>query len=220
MVAGLLLFDWLQRIVTFISWKLVIVASTAIVVIGELLTENGIIAFASQFTIDPRTAHYRRLIWRFGTESVEKNPLIGIGFDSYERLSWMPPSVDNQWLLLAMRFGIFPALAMLITVLVALYMLSSRSMRFPEIDRRAFVGIAISLFTVSLLGFSVAYFGGAQTWYYMLLGLAVAIGFASQAARPSVRIRRQDLRERRQHSEGDDRPQPRVLSSEQSDEDD
>ena len=188
--SGLLMIDWLQRIVTFLSWKLIIPLAAAALFILHLGTENGLIPLLTQFTLDPTTAYFRQLIWRFGTESVANNPWIGIGHDSYERPTWMlTDSVDNHWLLLAMRFGLFPAIAMLFAVLVSLYSLSKTSVLYNETDRRSMVGVAIAVFSFSLLGFSVAFFGGAQTWFYLLLGMSVGLGYASVRRPVRVQLR-------------------------------
>ena len=70
--------------------------------------------FISHFTFDPQTGWYRVAIWDFGSASVLNHPLLGIGLADWERPRWMASdSVDNFWLLTAMRYGI-PAVVLLL----------------------------------------------------------------------------------------------------------
>jgi len=55
----------------------------------------------------PSTAWNRYMIWQFGSDEVMRNPIFGMGqFSDWQRAPWMPASIDNEWLLAAMRFGL------------------------------------------------------------------------------------------------------------------
>lgn len=171
---GLLVADKLEKRIEFISWRVVIPCFVGLMLVANMMTEKGIIPWLSRFTLNPQTAHYRRLIWRYGSESVERNPWFGIGFTGYERLHWMPQTVDNHWLLIAIRYGLLPAVVLLVVALFTILSLAQASTKYQEADRKLLVGIAVSLFTFTLLGFSVAFFGGSKTWFYMLVGIGVS----------------------------------------------
>ena len=65
-------------------------------------------------TFNSGTAYWRLHIWNFGSAEVWRNPLFGIGLNDWARPSWMwTASVDNFWLLTAMRYGI-PAFLLLV----------------------------------------------------------------------------------------------------------
>lgn len=175
-MGGLLLaIDWFQRLAKFISWKVIIPLFGILLIVVHFGSQNGIFKVIIRYTLNPSTGYYRQLIWEYGVQSVLNHPLFGIGFTGYQRLSWMQETVDNHWLLLAIRFGVFPAFAILIVVIVAVARLSLFSMRGSEVERRIRVAMAISLFSFTMLGFSVAFFGGIQAWFYMFLAACVSI---------------------------------------------
>lgn len=178
----------LQRLVSFLTWQLNVILISAMLLVAHLVSENGIVNVFIRYALNPTTARFRRLIWRYGTASVEKHPWFGIGFTDYERLPWMVPSVDNYWLLLAIRFGLLPAVMIFIVCIAAIWLLALRAPKMPEVERRLRVGIAISLFGLSLLAFTVSIYGGIQTWFYMLLGVTVSMaGLGSAGLAPPSR---------------------------------
>ncbi|WKL39822.1 O-antigen ligase family protein (plasmid) [Sinorhizobium meliloti] len=70
--------------------------------------------YISHFTFDAQTGWYRLAIWEFGSASVLNHPILGIGLTEYARPSWMgSASVDNFWLLIAIRHGI-PAVVLML----------------------------------------------------------------------------------------------------------
>ena len=63
--------------------------------------------FMSYATFSSANAYWRAAINQYGMENVWANPYLGIGFANWKRPSWMGSnSVDNFWLLMAMRHGI------------------------------------------------------------------------------------------------------------------
>ncbi len=182
LIAGfLLILERLQRVVTIMTWRLNVIVLSSLMLVAHLTSEGGLVNVLVRYTLNPQTARFRRLIWRYGTASVEKHPWIGIGFTDYERLPWMVPSVDNYWLLLAIRFGLAPAVLIFVVCIAAIWLISLRSAKMPEIERRLRVGLAISLFGLALLAFTVSVYGGLQTWFYMLLAATVSMTAMSSA---------------------------------------
>lgn len=176
--ATLLAVDWLQRFVTFVSWKVILPTLGVFVLLLHLGSQNGLINVIIRLTLNPQTGYFRQLIWQYGTLSVDKHPFFGIGYEGFERPSWMPESVDNHWLLLAIRFGALPAFTIGFIAIAVVCILCLNSNRGSEIERRLRVSLAASLFSLCLMGFSVAFFGGMQTWFYMLIAIAVSIAIA------------------------------------------
>lgn len=187
---ALIAIDWAQKFIEFISWKIILLFSGMLMLAVHFMTERGIIVFFSSFTLNPQTSAFRRIIWQYGTQSVEKHPWFGIGFSEYERPAWMlSSSVDNHWLLLAMRFGLIPAIATLIVSIAGVVLLASASAKASEDERRLLVGLAIALFSIVLLGFSVAFFGGAVYWFYMMFAIALSLAKAPPVGMgPRIRI--------------------------------
>ncbi|MEL7444646.1 MAG: hypothetical protein AAGK02_02400 [Pseudomonadota bacterium] len=183
LIAGsLLTFDYVQRITSFVSWRLFIPGLAALLAAIHIASPSGIVAILVRYTLNPQTGRFRTLIWEYGTASVERHPWVGIGFQEYVRLRWMVPSVDNHFLLLAIRHGLVTPVLFFLVSVVGVAMLALASRGKPEPERRFLVGIAICLFAFVIVSFTTSFFGGAQTWFYMMIGVAISLGAAR--ARP------------------------------------
>ena len=70
---------------------------------------------AQMIALNSNTAWYRYMLWQYGSAEVMRHPIFGMGlFSDWAKASWMvKTSVDNQWLVLAMRWGI-PGVALMI----------------------------------------------------------------------------------------------------------
>lgn len=180
----LVAFDKLQHLVRELSWTLLIGATSLFLLLVQMTSNSGVPMLIGRYlTFDPATAYYRQLIWRYGMESVWANPWTGIGFAGYERPIWMiSESIDSHWLLLAVRFGILPAAALLMATVMALVALSRASMTAPPPDQRFYRGIAVSLFVMALSMFTVALWGSIQCWFNILLGACVACALHGRPA--------------------------------------
>jgi hypothetical protein len=126
--------------------------------------------FISHFTFDPQTGWYRVAIWDYGSASVLNHPMLGIGLADWERPRWMvSDSVDNFWLLTAMRHGI-PALVLLlgscIYTMVAVTTAKSAD-RMVEICRVAYL---ISIITFLFVGVTIQFSHGIYAWFVFILG--------------------------------------------------
>lgn len=172
---ALIVYDWVQKRVDVINWRNFIFAGTCGAGLIQLLSENGLVAWILRFTLNPQTGAFRRLIWEYGTASVAKHPLIGIGYTEYERALWMPPTVDNHWLMLGIRHGLLTPVFIGLACVVIILRLSTLSARQSEIGRRFYVGFAIAMFIFALMGFTVAFFGSIQYWFYMLMGAGMSL---------------------------------------------
>lgn len=150
-----------------ILWSIVAVAFLA----AQFGTNQGAAKFfISHFTFDPQTGWYRVAIWDFGSASVLNHPLLGIGLADWERPRWMASdSVDNFWLLTAMRHGI-PALVLLlgscIFMMIAITTAGSTD-RTVEICRVAYL---ISMITFLFVGATIHFSHGIYAWFMFVVG--------------------------------------------------
>ncbi|HMP56173.1 MAG TPA: hypothetical protein PKD92_06355 [Novosphingobium sp.] len=181
---GLIAYEFVQRQVRELSWRLFILAGTVFIVVIELASNSGVIGLLSRYlTFDAQTAFYRQLIWDFGSQTALRNPLIGIGYADYERPVWMVSnSVDAHWLLLALRDGIPCSLSLLAASVIALIGLSRASAKVPRADQLFYRGIAISLFVLIISMFTVYLWGGVAMWFTVILGACVACSQRSYKA--------------------------------------
>lgn len=102
---GLLGYDIIFRSIRT-RWRLFATMAVVAYIFGVIFIEANPIVYAiSNFTFNSATAFNRVRIWQLGTDVVASSPVFGIAFSDWPRPQWMPPSVDNYWLLIAMRYG-------------------------------------------------------------------------------------------------------------------
>ena len=96
-------------------WKILGWITAVSYVFLDIVGNRPPLVIMSRFVaFDQGTAWARYLIWQYGTAYVGRRQLFGGGlFSDWEREPWMPTSVDNHWLLLAMRWGI-PGIALML----------------------------------------------------------------------------------------------------------
>ena len=106
---------------------------------------------------------------------MERNPLFGIGFRDYPKPHWLTASVDNFWLVVALRYGMVG-----LGLLVAAYVMHFRAIAKAEIgraaDKQVRLGYLVTLFALALtlvtvhiwgnLSVIVMFFIGAGGWLY------------------------------------------------------
>ena len=112
--AGLIFYDWVMR-ANAARWKIFFATLVVIYVAIDLYSARSpFAAVLSRVTFNASTAYNRILIWQYGTDEVMRNPIFGMGlFQDWIRPSFMVESIDNHWLLMAMRFGL-PGIALLL----------------------------------------------------------------------------------------------------------
>ena len=154
-------------------WKLL----GALVLVAYLIVEFGsnqtpVQFYISKFTFDQQTGWVRLLIWQYGSASVLDHPLFGVGFGNWARPGWMPDSIDNFWLLIAIRHGI-PGLAfMLGACLWIVFAVSSREYSDEQLSncRTAYL---ICMVNCLFVGTTVHFWAAPYVWFLFLLGSGV-----------------------------------------------
>jgi O-antigen ligase len=152
---------------------LIFVGILSYVCIDLASSRSPIEIYISYLTIEANTAWYRVAIWQFGTLSVWQHPWFGIGWNEYSRPDWMVvASVDNFWLLNAMRFGLPAAIILLLLLLfVSVSVVCNRGL--PERVKRyrtAFIVVLVSYF---LVGWTVHFWGGVYVMFLFIVGSGV-----------------------------------------------
>lgn len=130
-----------------------------------------------------QTSAYSRInIWNFGIENVWANPVFGLGLRDWARPTWLPDSVDNFWLLNAMRFGL-PGIAILLAALVAILRRVARAPLATAEDRRARAAYLVAFGGLAVAGGTVHYWHAMLAFVMFIFGsgLWVATGGAAVA---------------------------------------
>ena len=157
-------------------WLLVGLAAAAFIFLEFASNRGPIIILIETVTLDPQTGWWRYYIWQYGSQSVTQYPLFGIGLNDWARPYWMAPaSVDNFWLLIAMRHGV-PGITLLIAAIVTHVVQVVRAKGLPEERQNirtgymiGLVGLCFTLTTVhvwDVLAVYVMFYLGAASFLY------------------------------------------------------
>ena len=130
----------------------------------------------SYATFSAHNAYYRELIFEWGMVNVWAHPIFGIGLNDWVRPSFMHhSSMDNFWLVMAVRYGIPGFLLLAIGYLIVIFRVMRRDFAGQErmiLLRRAwvftFLGLTFTLCTVHIWTniYSFVFFMfGAGVWF-------------------------------------------------------
>jgi hypothetical protein len=149
-----------------ILWAIVIFINVAIYLYSGESVARFFISHAPLF--DSWSAYYRLLIWNYGTETVLNHPVFGIGYNEYERPSWMAPSVDMFWLNHAIMFGFPGVMLMALTFVSSAALVGIRSGLDARVnDFRT--GYLITLAGFFMVGWTVHFWNGTYSFFLFLV---------------------------------------------------
>jgi hypothetical protein len=155
-------------------WLLFGLTVAAYIVVDMLSNRTPITILINYVPFDAHTAWTRVVQWDWGVRNLMQSPIFGLGISfEWERPSWLVNSVDNFWLVVAMRYGI-PGIGLLLaTIAFAIWrVIRARNLAEGEENCRtaymvALVGLLFALATVHIWG-AVAvltmFFIGAGQW--------------------------------------------------------
>ena len=130
--------------------------------------------FVDYLTFNSTNSYNRILIWTYGTAEVARHPILGIGLSEWSRPIWMSSSMDNFWLVQAVRYGV-PSLAAIVSAIgLVLLKLSKPAINDPSTEniKRA---IAFSIVATAISVSSVHLWNATFSWLMFLIGAAVSI---------------------------------------------
>lgn len=151
------------------------------IVVSFLSNRTPFEVFISYLTFNSSTSYMRVLIFTFGMDNVWANPLFGLGLRDWARPSWMySGSVDNFWLVMAMRYGI-PAF---LTIALAFGASFTTMMRSKPASAAA--GLYRNGHVFSLIGLTIAMctvhlWSATFVFMMFMLGAGLWVGDAPQA---------------------------------------
>jgi hypothetical protein len=165
------LITW-NRVLSKIKHRWLLLAAGAVgawTVVSILSPRTPIHVFISNFTFNRQTGYMRIAIWDYGSAEALRHPWFGIGMGEWTRPAWMAPSVDNFWLLEAMRYGM-PALLFLAVALAVLMLQAARTPHADEHVRNCRTGWMVTMFGLILAGATVHYWNATFCLFMFLLG--------------------------------------------------
>jgi hypothetical protein len=151
------------------------------IVVSILSTRTPIQVFIHYFTFNPHTSYMRIYIFDYGLQNVLANPWFGLGMNQWTRPSWVPLSVDNFWLLNAMRYGI-PALMMFAGAVVLTCLRVGRASIQDAQVRNCRTGWLVSIVGLMVAGLTVHYWNATYCLFMFLLGAGVWMAEAGKGA--------------------------------------
>jgi O-antigen ligase len=172
-VQGLLLsWNWLLRAVK-VRWKILIGLLVVIILLIEVVANRSIPATVSRYlAFDQESYWFRMVIWQYGSASALNHPLFGVGLNEWERPEWMPASIDNFYLFLAVRNGL-PAPFLMLVAFFSIFLAVSFRKRFDDRLIAYRTGFLISMTAFFLVAWTVAFWDAAYVLLLFLLGSGV-----------------------------------------------
>ncbi|MBN9145387.1 MULTISPECIES: hypothetical protein [unclassified Novosphingobium] len=168
---GLLFYDWLTRMLQGIRWQGLLLMVGLSLTAYQLFSSHGLIGLTVKLAMDGNTAYYRSLTWQFAGAAVAAHPVFGLGDGHFARPVWMvSDTIDNYWLLLAVRYGYAVPAAQLLATISIMFQLGQGSRLVDRTDSYFLRGLCMTISVVTLGGFFVALFSGVQIWFAVLLG--------------------------------------------------
>jgi hypothetical protein len=202
--------DRLLRLVRA-RWVLLVLIGIVVLALLEVNLPGGLIGYiVNEVIFNPVGGQNRIDILRYGSAEILRNPVFGIGFNDWIRPWWQSATVDNFWILTAMRYGI-PALLLLVAAIgVSTLQMMSRDGLSEEIALYR-AGYLISL------GGAVLVLGTVHVWgppmvlvmLYIGAGAWLCNGVETSWTGPrALRIRDRAAERRRQRGGGAEAPGP------------
>ena len=182
---GLVVWAWVFRWISSRWTILVVIVTFCYVVVDLISNRTGIEVFLSYTALSSHTAYGRLIIFEWGMVNVWKSPFIGIGLNDWERPFWLAPSIDNFWLIAAMRYGIIGFFLLVSSYLTLVWAVMRRNL---ETDipvwqiRRGWVFMQIAM--ILTLG-TVDIWETALSYVFFLLGSAAWL-VSAQAIAPEA----------------------------------
>lgn len=157
-------------------WKMLMIGCAVAYVVVDLLSDRTpVTIIIDTMTFNPLSGYTRIAIFDAGWAAVQRSPLFGIGFNDWPRPHWVTSSVDNFWLLTAMRYGLVGAGFLVLALLAHFWLLGKARITDPEAQAIrighaiALAGISFTLSTVHIWGTMsvfVMFYIGAGAWMY------------------------------------------------------
>lgn len=154
-------------------WSMLVGGFTLAWLAVTLVSNRGFVkVFITYFTFSPQSSYNRTLIWDYGSAEVARHPVFGIGLGDWIRAPWMSDSMDNFWLLTAVRYGL-PALLFLVVAIVLIAWQQTRIVgRDKELNLYR-MGWLATIIGFSVSGITVHFWNAMFAYFFFLVGTGV-----------------------------------------------
>lgn len=157
-------------------WNILIAFIGMLYLLFMVAAERSLASFVIEYlTFNSNTGWIRLAVFDYGWRTVVENPVFGIGLNNWERPSWLTSSIDNFWLVNAVRYGL-PGAGLAIAFFLS-HILYTAFVRLTTPEWIALrighlvvlVGTCLTLYTVHIWGtvsVFVMFYIGAGAWIY------------------------------------------------------
>lgn len=178
-------------------WAILIgILTTGFLAVDLISNRTTFEVFISYLTFNADTSYMRILIWRYGSESVMLSPIFGHGLNDWERPGWMGGSIDNFWLVNAVRYGI-PGFLLSAGSYLAVCIGLGRLKNLPFEAAQCRMGLVITMCGLALSLCTVHVWDAPYVLIIFLLGSGMWLFDCPQAPAPQnyrIAIRRGGVR--------------------------
>lgn len=158
-------------------WVILVVGCGIIYLILELSSNrNAFQIIASELTFSKSSGYNRILIFNNTIDDIFAHPILGIGMGAWTRPNWLRSSVDNFWLIMALRYGLVAFFMLLAAYVIILYK-AGRAKLFGDYAR-ARTGYLIAMIAIGLAATTVHMWEATYCLFMFLLGSGVWFGSA------------------------------------------
>lgn len=153
-------------------WTLFALMLLSFYILIDLLSNRSPFhVLVSYMTFNTGSGWNRIHIWNYGLQNVYAHPLFGLGFNDWARAHWMGNSVDNFWLLMAMRYGVPTFLALAIGTILIIRRISLAEVSDVKTNACRAANLTV-LGGLILASGTVHYWNTLFVWFIFLLGAA------------------------------------------------
>jgi O-antigen ligase len=129
------------------------------------------------------------VIFEYAWRSIENHPWLGVGTGDWARPAWMHSSIDNFYLVTAVRHGLPASAFLLLTVFSLVFMLAKKKGLDGRLDACR-TGFIICIVSIIIVAWSVALWDSAFVLFLFWLGGGVwMLDARGIVNRPRVRTR-------------------------------
>lgn len=165
---GFIVWDGLLKKVKSRWYILIGLVITAYIGIDLLSNRNPFQVFVYYLSFNAHTAYNRILIFEWGTKNIFDNPIFGIGYNPWEKLSWMTTSFDMFWLVPAMQHGVPVWIAWNLMFFWPFIKIARMNLPNPKISAYR-IGYLSSLFGLYMSGWTVHYWDATYIFLIFLM---------------------------------------------------
>ncbi|MEE4540292.1 MAG: hypothetical protein V2J51_17590 [Erythrobacter sp.] len=191
----MLLIDWARPVIPKLNWPFLTLAGGMVLVALHLSSEGGVLNLIARFTLNPHNGYVRIIQWESAFATLRDDPWFGIGYLRVPDLpSWLPPSIDAHFLVLALRTGWPTMIAFYFAMIWMMIALGLQSVRLPGAQRNLTVGLNMAVFLLLVASFTVTYFGETNVYFMAILGVGAALSQPVQVRAPNPAMRSVPMR--------------------------